>query len=83
VRRIAAHGHSTVLMRDFSQLHPAPAVALAVAAPTAEWDRCDRQRGARFFALLLEQVNETDPVEITSRPTDEPAHRGRTQALTV
>jgi alkanesulfonate monooxygenase SsuD/methylene tetrahydromethanopterin reductase-like flavin-dependent oxidoreductase (luciferase family) len=36
VRRIADHGYSTVLMPDFPQLQPSPAVALAVAATTAD-----------------------------------------------
>lgn len=36
VRRIADHGYSTVLMPDFPQLQPSPAVALAVAATVAD-----------------------------------------------
>jgi alkanesulfonate monooxygenase SsuD/methylene tetrahydromethanopterin reductase-like flavin-dependent oxidoreductase (luciferase family) len=36
VRRIADHGYSTVLMPDFPQLQPSPAVALAVAATIAD-----------------------------------------------
>jgi alkanesulfonate monooxygenase SsuD/methylene tetrahydromethanopterin reductase-like flavin-dependent oxidoreductase (luciferase family) len=36
VRRIADHGYSTVLVPDFPQLQPSPAVALAVAATVAD-----------------------------------------------
>jgi alkanesulfonate monooxygenase SsuD/methylene tetrahydromethanopterin reductase-like flavin-dependent oxidoreductase (luciferase family) len=36
VRRIADHGYSTLLMPDFPQLQPSPAVALAVAATVAD-----------------------------------------------
>ena len=36
VRRIADHGYSMVLMPDFPQLQPSPAVALAVAATVAD-----------------------------------------------
>lgn len=36
VRRIADHGYSTVLMPDFPQLQPEPAVALAVASTFAD-----------------------------------------------
>ena len=36
VRRIAGQGYSTVLMPDFPQLQPSPAVALAVAATIAD-----------------------------------------------
>jgi alkanesulfonate monooxygenase SsuD/methylene tetrahydromethanopterin reductase-like flavin-dependent oxidoreductase (luciferase family) len=36
VRRIAAHGYSTVLMPDFPRLQPSPAPALAVAATVAD-----------------------------------------------
>ena len=48
VRRIADQGYSTVLMPDFPQLQPSPAVALAVAAtgesaPGSTPPRCARR----------------------------------------